>query len=91
MRIFLDIVLRCIVSLRHNNDMPLNTALKIAIFETGLKQTVICHRADMTPWRLSRLLHGVTDATPDEKRKLAKVLKRRIAQIFPPTEERVAS
>jgi len=71
--------------------MAFNKTLKLAILETGIRQEVLCHRVEMTPWRLSRVIHGVAEPTPDEKRRLARALKSSVKALFPPAATELAS
>lgn len=67
--------------------MPRNTALKAAFFEKGLKQidAAAALRAkgfEMSEPRLSKIVNGHEEATEDEKREIAKLLRRPIHQLF---------
>jgi hypothetical protein len=73
--------------------MSINEALQLAIMRSGFSKTAICHRLEglrMTPWRLSKIIHGTYEATPEEKKALAKILKTSVRAIFQ-AEEPVAS
>lgn len=63
--------------------MAINTALKLAILTSGKTQTVIAKRAGMGDYRLSRIVRGHDEPYPGEKRRLAKVLRVPIRQLFP--------
>jgi len=60
--------------------------LKVAIVQSGLKLGEIADRADIRPWRFSKLLHSRAIFTADEKRRIARVLHRRITEVFPDHE-----
>jgi transcriptional regulator with XRE-family HTH domain len=60
-----------------------NTILKMTIFESGKTQLTIAKRAGLSAARLSRIIHGhPPEATPDEKKALAKVLRRSVHELF---------
>lgn len=67
-----------------------NVALKLAILGTGRKQISICEEVGIGPSRLSRIIHGSTPSA-DEKRRLARALKTSIRDLFPASDEAVAS
>lgn len=66
--------------------MPKNLALKIAIIESGLSQVDIAAAVDLHESRLSQIVNGRRDASDTEKKALARVLKRKVAQLFQPSE-----
>ncbi len=70
--------------------MPMNLALKIAILESGLSQLELSKAADMHESRLSHLVNGHREPTEAELRVLARLLKRKPAQLFP-SREAIAS
>ncbi len=63
--------------------MGFNIALKTAILEEELTQTVVAKRAGMYEPRLSRIIRGYDEPRDDEKKALAKVLNRKVVDIFP--------
>jgi transcriptional regulator with XRE-family HTH domain len=67
-----------------------NTPLRRAIFDSGLKQIDIAKRIDMHDTRLSKIVHGYIDANDDEKKALARVLRRPIDELFPEPAARTA-
>jgi len=71
--------------------MPKNIALKIAIVESGLSQVDIAEAADLHESRLSHIVNGRRDANDAERKVLARVLKRRVTQLFPERPEERAS
>jgi transcriptional regulator with XRE-family HTH domain len=62
---------------------PQNTALRTAIFVSGQKQFEIAKKAGIHESRLSKLARGHIDATDDEKRALARALRRPVEELFP--------
>ena len=54
--------------------MPLNVALKAALFATGRSQRTIARRARMSPVRLSMIVRGHVTASEIEQKRLARVL-----------------
>lgn len=60
----------------------MNIALKVAILDSGLKQTAIAKAARMTPEVLSKIIHGHQDSTDDQKKSIAKVLHKKVADLF---------
>lgn len=68
--------------------MPKNLALKIAIVESERSQVEIAKDADIPESRLSKLVNGHDEPTDTERKSLAKILKKKPAQLFP---EAVAS
>jgi transcriptional regulator with XRE-family HTH domain len=50
------------------------TRLKIAIVKSGFPQRVIAARLRISPFRLSRIVRGRQDPTPDEQDRLAELL-----------------
>jgi len=65
--------------------MALNTALKLAILTSGKTQTTIAREIDITESRLSRIVHGHEEATDDEKKLIAKAVRRPKAELFQET------
>jgi transcriptional regulator with XRE-family HTH domain len=68
---------------------PQNNALRTAIFQSGQKQIDIAKKVGIHESRLSKLARGHLDANDDEKRALARVLRKPIDELFP--EEMAAS
>ena len=62
---------------------PPPSALKLAILYSGLKQIDVAKRAGIHESRLSKIVRGHDDATESEKRRLARVLRTSIADLFP--------
>lgn len=61
----------------------LNIALKTAIWESGKKQKRIAKLARMEEPRLSRIVRGHDEPTPEEKARLAKHLHKAESELFP--------
>jgi len=66
--------------------MPKNIALKIAIVKSGLSQVDIAEAIDMHDTKLSFIVNGRREASDAERKAIARVLKRRVAELFPPLE-----
>lgn len=60
-----------------------NLTLKFAIIETGRTQREIAQRAGMSELRLSQIVTGRIPPTVEDKRALAKTLRRTQASLFP--------
>lgn len=73
--------------------MTKNLHLRIAILETGRRERELAKRAGMSQTKFSNIKRGYSEPTEDDKKALARVLKRTVAELFPPksTEERQAS
>ncbi len=67
-----------------------NLTLKIAVIERRITQREVAKRAGIGEVRLSMIVRGA-DPTDDEKRAIAKVLKRQSSDLFPVHEEAAAS
>lgn len=63
--------------------MARNLSLKIAIVKSGLSQLAIAKAADMHESRLSHLVNGHREASDAERKALARILKRKAAELFP--------
>jgi transcriptional regulator with XRE-family HTH domain len=63
--------------------MVKNLPLKMAILESGLTQIEVAKAADMHESRLSHIINGHREANDIERRALARVLKRKVGQLFP--------
>lgn len=73
--------------------MPLSvspTALRTALFHSGQKQIDVAKKAGIHESRLSKIARGHVEATDDEKRALARVLRKPVDELFP-QEARAAS
>lgn len=64
--------------------MALNIALRTAMWERNLSQSEVARRAGWHESKLSKIAHGWRDATDDEKKTLAKILRKTVDQLFPP-------
>lgn len=63
--------------------MPKNLALKIAIVESGLSQVDVAEAVDLHESRLSQIINGRREPSDAERKAIARVLKRKPAQLFP--------
>lgn len=66
--------------------MAFNLALKVAIIESRKSQTVIAAKAGIHESRFSKIVHGHLPASEDEQKTIARVLRRNVAELFPPSE-----
>jgi len=66
--------------------MPKNLALKIAILQSGLSQVEVAKAIDMHDTKLSFIVNGHREPSDAERKALARILKRKVAQIFPASE-----
>ena len=57
--------------------------LKIAILESGFKQKFVAQRAGLTENRLACAVIGRLELTPDEQKRVAKILAKPISKLFP--------
>jgi len=64
----------------------INVALKVAIVESLMEQRVVGYKTKIGEVRLSKIVNGAEQPTEQEKRALARVLKRDVAAIFPSPE-----
>jgi transcriptional regulator with XRE-family HTH domain len=60
-----------------------NAALKTAIKDQGKVQGFLARQIGIDPTRLSKIINGHLEATPDEKKLLAKALKKSVDHLFP--------
>lgn len=67
--------------------MAPNLALLMALRLATKKQKTIATRTCIAPSTLSKIIHGHRQATAREREKLATVLGRTEAELFPPPEE----
>lgn len=63
-----------------------NTALRTALFNSGLKQIEVAKRADIHETRLSKIARGHVAATAEEQKRLARALRMSIEELFPTPE-----
>lgn len=63
--------------------MALNVVLKTAFFEVGKRQIEVASQIGMDNNRLSQIVHGRIIPTPEERRQLAKALKKPETVLFP--------
>jgi len=67
------------------------TPLARAIFDSGQSQRAIAKKAGIEESKFSKIVNGWREASEDEKKRIARVLKRTVADLFPVTEEAKAS
>lgn len=60
----------------------MNRALKVAIVASGRTQREVAQRVGMDQWRLSRIIAGDVTPRPQEQRRIARILRCEIAEIF---------
>lgn len=65
------------------------SALRTALFNSGQKQIEIAKKADIHETRLSKIARGHVEATPDERKALARVLRKPVDELFPGSVEEV--
>jgi len=63
--------------------MPKNIALKIAILQSGLSQIEVATLAGLNEAIISKFVNGHLTPTGDQLKTLARILKRKPAQLFP--------
>jgi transcriptional regulator with XRE-family HTH domain len=61
-----------------------NIPLKIAIVQSGLSQADVAEAVDMHDTKLSMIVNGRREPSDAEQKALARVLKRKASQLFPP-------
>lgn len=66
--------------------MAKHKPLVIAILDRDITQIEIAKKARMHESRLSRIINGHDVPTPDEKKALARILRRTVDQLFPSSE-----
>ena len=57
--------------------------VKLAVVESELKEYEVEQLAEMPRGKLSRIIYGACDPTPEEREALAEVLNKSVAEIFP--------
>ena len=62
--------------------MPLNVALRVAIAATGGTQKTVARRAGINYWRLSRIVQNDVTPTPQERKRLARILGKPVQELF---------
>ena len=60
-----------------------NKTLKLAIFESRMKNFEIAHEAAMHPASLSHIVNGYYEANETQKESLANVLGQTVGELFP--------
>jgi hypothetical protein len=67
------------------------TPLARAIFDSGQSQRAIAKKAAIEESKFSKFVNGWREASDDEKKRIARVLRRTVADLFPANEEAKAS
>ena len=68
-----------------------NLALKIAIVESGMSQFDVAEAAKLHDSYLSMLVNGRRQPSDAVRKAIARVLKRKVGELFPQDDERIAS
>ena len=63
--------------------MSLNLPLKLAIVLSGRSQIQIAKAANLHESKLSRIIRGHDEATEADKKAIARVLRRKVTDLFP--------
>lgn len=63
------------------------TVLKETIYDSGLRQGVVAEQAGIPENRLTQAVTGRCRLSDAEKKKLAKILKKTVAELFPGDED----
>lgn len=66
--------------------MTINIALKTAIMQAETTQIVIATKTGIHESRVSQIIRGHREPSDDEKRAIAKVLRRSVHDLFPSSE-----
>lgn len=61
----------------------MNLPLKIALIEAGIRQIELSRAINVDPSKLSKIVNGWLEATPGERKAIAKYLQRTEEDIFP--------
>lgn len=62
--------------------MALNFALKTAIIAAGTSQIEVAQKTHIHESRLSKIIRGYLSASDDEKRRIARVLRKSVDELF---------
>jgi transcriptional regulator with XRE-family HTH domain len=73
----------CNYSSTHTTDMAFNITLKIAIVESGKSQIDIAKATAIHESKLSRIVRGHDEPSLEEKKAIAKALRRPVDHLFP--------
>lgn len=68
-----------------------NTALKLAIVASEQSQRLVARKARIDEVRMSKIVTGREEATEKERDRLAHILHRTAAELFPAAQAAVAS
>ena len=71
--------------------MAFNLALKVALIESRKKQIDVAQRAGIHETKFSKIVNGYRVPSADEKRAIARILRRPIQELFPEDDPAVVS
>lgn len=71
--------------------MAKNKTLIVAILDADTTQIVVAKRARIHETRFSKIVNGHVEPSEDEKSAIAEALDQSIAQLFPASDQAVAS
>ena len=57
--------------------------LKISLWERGVPAYKTAFEAGIHPNKVSKIIHGLAEPTPEEKLKLASILNKPVNELFP--------
>ena len=60
----------------------MNLKLKVKMFETGISQRALSHQLAIDESRLSRIVNGWSDPTPQEQTEIAEALNSQASELF---------
>ncbi len=66
------------------------TPLARAIFDSGQSQRAIAKKAQIEESKFSKIVNGWREASEDEQKRVARVLRRPIADLFPEDEAKAS-
>jgi hypothetical protein len=69
----------------------MNKALRIAIVERGLKQYAVARKVGVGEARFSGFVHERFEPTDDEKKSIARVLRKGVEEIWPSAGEALSA
>lgn len=71
--------------------MAKNKTLIVAILDRDTTQIEVAKRAGIHETRFSKITNGHVEPTADEKKAIAKALRKPIAEVFPDSDQALAS
>lgn len=63
--------------------MALNLSLRMAIYERHMAQADVAQKAGIDITKMSKIANGRLEATDDEKKAIARILRKPIDELFP--------